>query len=193
MIQKLKAKGFTYNALNDELEGEFNGRESVVKILTNKDKVWRIAVVERTLLSAEEVKTRFNTLCYQFDNNRKYIKKNFVILSGVIIKLGPDNFEIKANEDVSYEILVNKKQYQAAYYQLSDKILDKSEMLWTKKNKYDITQEQYQDSITELMREYYDDNQYKRYVWISILEQYGKYSIAIFYDNENNEAKGEDL
>ena len=43
------------------------------------------------------------------------------------------------------------------------------------------------------MREYYDDNQYKRYVWISILEQYGKYSIAIFYDNENNEAKGEDL
>lgn len=32
MIQKLKAKGFTYNATNDVLEGEFNGQNVLTLI-----------------------------------------------------------------------------------------------------------------------------------------------------------------
>ena len=36
-------------------------------------------------------------------------------------------------------------------------------------------------------------DKYKRPVWFRICEHSGKYYIAIFYDNENNRAKGEDL
>lgn len=40
MIQKLKAKGFTYNQRLDCLEGEFNGREVKIFVVTNNNKVY---------------------------------------------------------------------------------------------------------------------------------------------------------
>ncbi len=44
MIQKLKAKGFTYNQRRDCLEGEFNGRTVYLHVVTNNNKVYRIMV-----------------------------------------------------------------------------------------------------------------------------------------------------
>ena len=47
MIQKLKAKGFSYNASTDQLSGQFNGRDVTLAIGTNKNKVSRIAVTDK--------------------------------------------------------------------------------------------------------------------------------------------------
>jgi len=104
MIQKLRAKGFTYNNLSDCLEGEFNGRDVWISVVTNNNKVWRIAITDKNTCDEGQIKIRFNTLCMQFENNPKYVA-------------GKSN-TLSESEDISYEMTVNKKQYQAAYAQL---------------------------------------------------------------------------
>lgn len=104
MIRKLKAKGFAYNSINDCLEGQFNGKSVRLYVFTNNDKVWRIAVTEQQTLDEGQIKIRYNTLFNQFESNPKY-------------------FPIHANrlsedEDISYEMSVHSKNYQAAYGQL---------------------------------------------------------------------------
>ena len=96
MIQKIKAKGFSYNAQEDCLEGIFNGENVYISILTNKSKVWRIAVTD---------KTRFNKLCQQFNDNPKYYS-----LKGIQ--------KLSDNDDISYEMISHHKQFEAVYYQL---------------------------------------------------------------------------
>ena len=48
MIQKLKDKGYTYNSKFDCLEGEFNGRDVQISVVTNNNKVYRIMVKDAT-------------------------------------------------------------------------------------------------------------------------------------------------
>lgn len=116
MIQKLKAKGFTYNALTGDLEGTFNGEEVYISILTNKDKVWRIAVIDKTTRDEGQIKIRYNNLCQQFEANPRYFKLN-------------ETQVLSNNEDISYGMTVNKKQYAAIYYQLPQEgILNR--MVW---------------------------------------------------------------
>lgn len=104
MIQKLEAKGFVYNSAGGYLEGEFNGENVYLKIATNNNKVWRIAVVDKMVRDEVQIKTRYNTLCHQFKNNSKYIPYG--------LKKLPDS------EDISYEMTVNEKRYQANFRQL---------------------------------------------------------------------------
>jgi len=104
MIQKLKAKGFTYNSVNDCLEGEFNGKSVRLFVLTNNNKVWRIAVMEQLFLDEGQIKIRYNTLCEQFGNNPKY----FPIAAN----------RLSEDEDISYEMSVHSKNYQASFGQL---------------------------------------------------------------------------
>lgn len=47
MIQKIKAKGFKWNVLNDCLEVEFNGRDVYVSVVTNNNKVYRIFIIDK--------------------------------------------------------------------------------------------------------------------------------------------------
>lgn len=70
MIQKLKAKGFQYNSSGDYLTGEFNGRNVLLKVVTNNNKVYRIAVTDAKNSNETDIKIRFNTLCRQFKNNK---------------------------------------------------------------------------------------------------------------------------
>lgn len=105
MIQKLKAKGFTYNTIADCLEGVFNGEKVYVSVQTNKNKVWRIAVTDKTGRDEGQIKIRFNNLCQQFDDNPKYYS-----LKGTQ--------KISDNDDISYEMTVHHKQFEAVYYQL---------------------------------------------------------------------------
>ena len=72
MIQKLKAKGFQYNSSGDYLTGEFNGRNVLLKVVTNNNKVYRIAVTDAKNSNETDIKIRFNTLCRQFKNNKRY-------------------------------------------------------------------------------------------------------------------------
>lgn len=46
MVRKLKEKGFRNSSTDGMLEGEFNGSDVYIAILTNNRKVWRIAVAD---------------------------------------------------------------------------------------------------------------------------------------------------
>lgn len=158
MIQKLKAKGFTYDAVNDMLEGEFNGQNVGILIATNNNKVYRVCIIEKTERSESQIKIRFNTLCNQFENNKKYLpveKKQ----------------TISESEDISYEMTVHKKEYQAAFYQVGPE----GASLY------------YDKSLEEI------EQISKKIVWFKIDEQYGRYYIVMYYDNYNNQSNGEDL
>lgn len=74
MIRKLKAKGFKSTTYDREvLEGEFNGYDVTVHIVTNNNKVWRIGVADKNYTNETAIKIRFNNLCQQFQQNKKYI------------------------------------------------------------------------------------------------------------------------
>ncbi|MGP1417553.1 MAG: hypothetical protein ACTTKM_03915 [Prevotella fusca] len=105
MIQKIRAKGFRYNAQIDKLEGTFNGEKVYVSIQTNKNRVWRIAVTYKTPCDEGQIKIRYNNLCRQFESNTKYIAlETTQVLSD--------------DENISYKMTVDHKQYEAIYFQL---------------------------------------------------------------------------
>lgn len=151
MVRKLKAKGFVSSKdVWEFLKGEFNGRDVNIHVVTNNDKVWRIAVFDALPVSEEQIKTRFNILCQQFMSNSKY----------ETLSAQP----IPENEDISYEITCHKKNYEAAFLQKAE----------TKDPALDL-------------------EKFNRQVWFRIQENYGRYFIAMYYDNKYNEAHGEDL
>ena len=107
MISKLKAKGFTSTSRDKNiLEGEFNGKDVELHVVTNNNKVYRIAVVDKNYTTETSIRIRFNTLISQFENNSKYI--------------GFGNKTISEDENLSYEISVNDKRYEAIFYQNGD-------------------------------------------------------------------------
>lgn len=116
MIQKLKNKGFTYDVRNDVLLGEFNGGKVNISIVTYKNKVWRIVAVYPEGCNEAQIKIRYNALCQQFNNNTKYtsFKSN----------------EIPNDEDISYQMSVNNKEYQSTYYQLPNDEGLKKRCVW---------------------------------------------------------------
>ena len=151
MIQKLKAKGFEEIPYSDgTLKGEFNGFDVTIYIQTNNNKVWRIIVADQNSMDASNIKTRFNNLHYQFNNNTKYITAQ--------------DFTIPQNEDIGYEMLVNKKKYHAVFYQLAE----------------ETTQD---FATTTTMKQ----------VWFTIIGEYSDFKLAIYYENLYNKANGEDL
>ena len=104
MITKLKEKGFVSKPYStDVLEGEFNGQSVEVHVVTNNNRVYRIMVVDKIFLNETDIRIRFNTLYTQFKNNPKYVT------------LG--DYTIPGNEDISYQITVNKKRYESVHYQ----------------------------------------------------------------------------
>lgn len=106
IIQKLKAKGYKYNVTHDWLEGEFNGSDVIISIHTYNNKVWRIVVTDFDNDDETNIKIRFNKLCRQFNNNKKYVQSSL------------NDFTIPEDEDISYEMLVHKKRYEASFFQL---------------------------------------------------------------------------
>lgn len=106
MIQKLKAKGFRYNSYVNALEGKFNGMNVWILVQTNKNKVWRIAVKYGNNFDKEQIKRQYNSLINQFSNNPRY--KTF------------EAEELTDKDDIDQEVSINKKQYEAHFYQLPD-------------------------------------------------------------------------
>lgn len=181
MIQKLKAKGFrsSSNPYDDKdvLEGEFNGNDVRISVVTNNNKVYRIMVMETMAFDEGQIKTRFNKLCHQFDNNPKYI--------------GLYDYTIPNDEKISYEMLVNKKQYQTLYYQVSKEAV--AEYMNSKYTKEQL--ENMSEDIKSDINSFALIDSSKKVVWFTVLESsYGNgYRIYMFYDNEYNHANGEDL
>lgn len=189
MIQKLKAKGFQYNQRLDCLTGEFNGFDVRLSVVTNNNKVWRIVLQDAIAQDETGIKIRFNKLVQQFLNNQKYVPATL------------SDPTLPESEDVSYEMLVHKKRYQAAFYQLPTQIDTfkiqtalKSKLLekFSEEQLENPTEEQLNDikyEATLFMLNLYS----KRSVWFMIDEEYGKYRILMYYDNEYNHSDGEDL
>lgn len=189
MMQKLKAKGY-FSSPNDKnvLIGEFNGVEVYIYVVTTNNKVSRIMVCDANAVDETDIKIRFNTLCRQFQKNKKYLPAS----------LSVEDYSLSDDENISYEMMVNKKRYEAAYYQIPatvDSLAVKSLLLskYTEEQLSNPTDEQVKDMVATatfgLLEQYS-----KRLVWFMISERrYGKYYITMFYDNEYNRANGEDL
>ena len=191
MIQKLKAKGFQYDSELDRLEGEFNGHDSHIYVVTNNNKVYRIMVTDAIGSDESNIKIRFNTLCRQFKNNEKYQS------------VSSESYIIPEDEDISYEMSINKKRYQASYFQIPEGGIDSTALaqdvqsfLFSKYSPEQIssfTEDQTKEAMTETIL-YVLEKFSNRSVWFMISEDVlGGYKILLYYDNRYNQANGEDL
>ena len=191
MKKKLISKGFTpkINSRNEYFEGEFNGTDVHLFVATNNNKVYRIMLCDANAMDEANIKVRFNKLVSQFERNKRYT--------------GRENQSIADGEDIEYEMVVNNKIYEAVFYQKPDTTqIDyeaiKNEIRGTLSEKY--SEEQLKNPTEEVQNEIMAaalmktlDVATKKPVWFRIERHYGKYYIAMFYDNEYNHADGEDL
>lgn len=159
MIKKLKAKGFTTDkdfmqlvklGLDwdgpEVLIGRFNGEKVRVTLRVEQNKVWRIYLSDKATRDETQIRIRFNTLVRQFEDNGKYVPYY-------------EEQIIADDEDISYEMTVKNKQYEAIFVQKGE------------------------DGTIDA----------KRVVWFKISQRSEGYYIAMFYDNEYNQANGSDL
>lgn len=146
-------------------------------------------VADNNTVDEAQIKIRFNNLVSQFENNKRYIPH--------------DKFTLSDEEDISYEMTVHNKSYEALFYQVPN--MEKADTLALQKkvlsellSKYteaelknpseEITKEIQNTAIkigTELML--------MKPVWFKIVRVNGEYYICMFYDNEYNRSHGEDL
>lgn len=191
MRKKIISKGFTPKQLDgtEYFEGEFNGTDVHLYIGTNNNKVYRIMLCDVKTLDEANIINRFNNLVRQFNKNQRYIS------------IGDQT--IPSSEDISYEMLVNNKIYEAVFYQNPDyekvdtaalqnqiqqELLDK----YTQEE-LNNPSEALRDEILSAALGIEFDLISKKPVWFRICEHNGKYYITMFYDNEYNHADGEDL
>ena len=175
MIQKLKAKGYTSSPLDkDVLVGEFNGADVNIHVVTNNNKVYRIMICDVNNIDERAIQIRFNRLCEQFVNNSKYSS------------LPLEEYMIPDDEDISYEITVHKKRYEAVFYQKTDetfmaKQIEAAFPQYTKEQLANPSEE-LRAEIVNFVTQYIS----KKAVWFMINERLGKYCITMYYDNEYN-------
>jgi len=188
MIRKLKGKGFTEHPYkSDVLVGEFNGRDVEVSVVTNNNKVYRIFLQDRYSVSEMDIKIRFNTLCRQFEGNSNYMSISEQI--------------IPEDEDISYEMSVSDKRYEAVFYQQPEKLdtlaiqqtlFDKVRAKYTEEQLANPTEEMQQDFV-EMSLEIAFDIVSTKSVWFMIDKDGSQYRILMYYDNKKNQANGQDL
>jgi DNA-dependent RNA polymerase auxiliary subunit epsilon len=185
MVRKLKEKGYQNDPMSEALVGEFNGANVNVFVVTNNNKVCRIMVADANNVDERAIQIRFNRLCEQFAHNPKYVSLQ--------------DYTIPEDEDISYEISVHKKRYEAVFYQQpTDTVTVREKLRSVLLSKYTEEQlanptEETQSEIIKLSTEYLMEDWSKRPVWFMISDYYGKYYITMFYDNEYNRANGEGL
>ena len=189
MVKALKSKGFKQNIIGDNeyFSGRFNGMDVHIYISLESGKVSRLMVCDENTMGEGDIKIRFNKLCQQFKDNGKYL---FI-----------DDFTVSNDEDISYEMAVHNKRYEAIFYQLPEgDALEslQSSILQNIQEKY--SQEQLDNASDELKSQIFAECASEllkavqnKPVWFMIAEHYGKYYITMFYDNELNRAQGQDL
>mgnify|MGYP007048165971 CR=1 FL=1 len=194
MKQKLIAKGFSPMAygIDNQLKGTFNGEDVILSIVENNGKVWRIALVDINTRGETDIRIRYNNLCLQFLKNKKYINLQ-----------SEDQYLIPDNEDISYEMTVKNKRYEAVFLQMQNDSATMAEAVqkaicqkYTQAQIANPTEEQRADMIkiaTEANFAAMEATVSNRPVWFMIEDNYGKYSILMYYDNRYNQANGEDL
>ena len=196
MIRALKAKGFEYDSESDFLIGDFNGKKSEIGIVDNRGKVYRVVVFDANTCDAEKIRIRFNDLIHQFENNDKY----FCIVP---------NDPIPEDEDIHYEIIVNKKQYIAEFIynplyndnklrnrlikEATESLEENDKMLGYDKSTDSDSEKDFYDGLISAIVKSKVIQMSNSSIWFKIFEHYGKYYIGLYYDNLLNEPNGEDL
>lgn len=188
-IFQLKKKGFSYDSTNRVLTGKFNGVESNIFVNENNGKVDRVMVCDANTIDKRQIKIRFNNLLGQFNRNDKYLA----------FKAEP----IPDDEDISYEMLVNDKEYSATfllnpYHEFSDEEKDKLTSEINKRIDGLVSAGYYDedgdlDSLADKILMMSAINDTNGMVWFRIDELRGEYGIYIYYDNLKNRPNGEDL
>ena len=196
MVAALKDKGFRYDSNSGFLVGDFNGRESHIGIVENHGKVYRVVVFDANTSDAGQIRIRFNNLIHQFENS-----------NGKYYYTVPNN-PIPEDEDISYEISVNNKQYSAEFIynplygndELRNRLVNEAvEEIKLSSEKKGITYEEFysdKDKYNQLISSLVGSKiiqMSNSSVWFTICNHYGKYFIGIYYDNLVNKPNGEDL
>ena len=187
MKQKLVSKGFVPKKVgtNEFLEGEFNGTDVHVWIVTNNNKVYRIMLSDKNTVDEAQIKIRFNNLVKQFENNKRY--HAFA------------DYSLSDKEDISYEMGINNKEYVAYYLQDPDFENIDAKIQTAIEEKYSAEElknpsETVKNDIKDITNKILGYHFMKR-VWFCI-ERYRdnvEYYICMYYDNKYNQANGEDL
>ncbi|MBP5642769.1 MAG: hypothetical protein J6X10_00845, partial [Bacteroidales bacterium] len=191
---------FAENENGYDFNGEFNGEDVHIYIGTNSNKVYRVMVCDANTRTEGDIKTRFNRLVRQFENNKRY-------------KSLSDNQSIDDDVDISYEMLVNNKHFDATFHQVhtKDEIKEMRQMIYDNYNtivneltnsvelsevgvdlemfKKDKTDENI-DALVYLVETMY---MMSNAVWFRIQSYGSEYYLSIFYDNLSNRPNGEDL
>ncbi len=167
MREKLISKGFIpkTDEGGEYFVGEFNGTDVNVYIGVNNNKVYRISLINTYPLDEANIKIEFNKLVSQFENNKRYISV--------------DKYTIPEDEDISYNMNNNNKNYTTLYFQKPVDFTLEDPLLLTGENRIKYAKE------LELAS--------KKIVSFGITEKFGRYSICIFYVNAQNLPNGEDL
>lgn len=189
MKAKLIQKGFKEdNGGLGNLIGRFNGKDVNVFIVENKGKVYRIMVSDQRAVGETDIRIQFNNLYSQFLNNNKYLPVN-----------QDTSYMIPSTEDISYEMTVNNKRYEADFYQSNTDttyirrcIIETALAKYGKEQVMTLSKEQW-DNLMPLVLEREMNDLQKRIVWFMISGAFGRYYLTIFYDNCYNMANGEDL
>lgn len=170
MFEKIKAKGFkvTKFAGDKILTGKFNGQDVYVDVAADKnDEVYRVIVADKTSCNERSVRIKFNNLCYQFSENSKYLSAT-------------KNWAISEDDDISYELRVGKKTYQAVFFQKPSEIGDS--IIWSRVTyRYALNklhgvygEQSEEEELQEIERIYNDELSelcLKKRVWFTIMEK----------------------
>ena len=145
-------------------------------------------VCDANTMDEASIRIRFNVLCEQFKNNSKYCS------------FSEEDPKLKEDENISYEMTIHKKRYEAIFYQLPDTTATNyseeiQSLIYSKytKEQLENPSEEISQDIYKMAAIYALDKAAKKPVWFMISEHYGQYYITMFYDNEYNRANGEDL
>lgn len=112
-----------------------------------------------------------------------------------------DDQTLSEDEDISYNIQVKNKRYEAVFYQkplsydtlsiqneIKEKLLEKFSQEYI-----DSHSEEVEKESVSIANDILNDVISKSPVWFMIIEKYGNYRIVMYYDNEYNKSDGEDL
>lgn len=199
MRQKLIAKGFKPQRLgrDEYFSGRFNGEDVQLFIVSNNNKVWRIALFEVVPRTEAQIKIHFNSLVSQFESNKRYVSLADQTLSD--------------SENLWYGMNIQHINYQAIFYQYTPKVEMDSTIIqkWQENFVSQYSNDQlrnpqntvqihsstaYYDNMIEQNLQKFQEIATKKPVWIQIQEsQFGGYMLGLYYDNGYNMANGEDL
>lgn len=191
LMGKIKKKGFKKTKFADGtvLTGRFNDSDVNIDVATNNDKAYRVIVWDVNPSDKRMIRIQYNNLCYQFQNSNKYLSQK--------------DWTIPDNEDISYEMKVNGKSYQAVFFQwpteIGDSIIHNQTVaditLRTLSGELStLSEEELHNEIEKVYLEKLSSLSSNKRVWFTILEKEDdQYVIVMYYENVYNLNNGKDL